>query len=373
MPPAPPPRAGVLFCGFETGTKIRILQQFLMNQSHSCGWLAIVCCVATGFSVHAQPEAGGFWQRESAMRVHDPSTIVREGDNYWMFCTGIGVKSFSSTNLHNWQPGPSVMPQMPPWVREVVPDQRGHYWAPDVTRVGNRWLLYYSVSSFGKNTSAIALATTPSLDPGNAAFKWSDAGIVVQSSRTNDYNTIDAAVIRDADGKLWLAFGSYWSGIKLIELDPATGKRIAPDSPVYSLASNEHIEAAFIHQRGTNYFLFVNWGQCCKGTNSTYEIRVGRSSTITGPYRDRDGLDMIGGGGTLVLGSQGRFIGPGHAGIVSDGAQEWFSFHYYDGANRGRPALGVRELAWDNEGWPVVAGPEGAANPPAEPARTNQD
>ena len=154
---------------------------------------------------------------------------------------------------------------------------------------------------------------------------------------------------------MWLAFGSYWSGIKLVELEPKTGKRIAPDSPMHSLASNDHIEASFIHRRGTNYFLFLNWGQCCKGTNSTYEIRVGRSDKITGPYLDRERKDMIGGGGTLVLGSEGKFIGPGHAAIVNDGTQEWFSFHYYDAENRGRPALGVRKLSWDKDGWPVVA------------------
>ena len=302
----------------------------------------------------AQPDRP-YWQAETAMRIHDPSTIVRSGSEFWMFATGPGLKSYHATNLFDWQPAGSVIPQMPAWVREVVPDQRGYYWAPDIIRVGEHWLLYYSVSSFGKNTSAIALATNPTLDPKDPAFKWTDEGIVIRSGRTNNFNTIDPAVSLDADGRLWLAFGSYWSGIKLVELDPKTGKRIAPDSLMHSLASNDHIEASFIHRRGTNYFLFLNWGQCCKGTNSTYEIRVGRSDKITGPYLDRERKDMIGGGGTLVLGSEGRFIGPGHAGIVKDGVQEWFSFHYYDGANRGRPALGVRKITWDKDGWPVVA------------------
>lgn len=326
-------------------------------------WL--LCSVAWG-----QDNPRPYWMRESTMRVHDPSTIVREGDTYWMFSTGFGIKSHSSTNLQNWQPGLAVMPQMPSWVRDVVPDQRGHYWAPDVARVGERWLLYYSISSFGKNSSAIALATTPTLDPENPGYKWTDEGIVIRSVPTNDYNTIDPAIFQDTDGKLWLAFGSYWSGIKLVELDAKTGKRIADDSPMYSLASNDHIEAAFIHRHDTNYFLFVNWGQCCKGTNSTYEIRVGRSEKITGPYRDREGRDIMGGGGTLVLGSEGRFIGPGHAGIIQEGTNEWFSFHYYDGTNRGRPALGLRRLEWDGDGWPSVREfVGGGANPmvPIEP------
>jgi arabinan endo-1,5-alpha-L-arabinosidase len=178
--------------------------------------------------------------------------------------------------------------------------------------------------------------------------------MVVRAVPTNDFNTIDPAVSLDADGRLWLAFGSYWSGIKLVELDPQTGLRRAPDSPLYSIASNESIEAAFIHRQGTNYFLFVNWGQCCRGTNSTYEIRVGRSDKITGPYRDRDGLDLLGGGGSLVLGSAGKVVGPGHAGIFTARGAQWFSFHYYDATQRGRATLGIRKLRWDEAGWPVV-------------------
>jgi arabinan endo-1,5-alpha-L-arabinosidase len=137
---------------------------------------------------------------------------------------------------------------------------------------------------------------------------------------------------------------------------------------MYSLAWNDHIEAPFIHRHGTNYLLLVNWGQCCKGTNSTYEIRVGRSRTITGPYLDRNGVEMMNGGGTLVLGSEGRFIGPGHAGIVNDGAQEWFSFHYYNAENGGRPTMAVRKLSWDEEDWPVVAG-----DPQTEPPNESPD
>jgi arabinan endo-1,5-alpha-L-arabinosidase len=307
--------------------------------------------------VGAQPEPNAYWQRDSATRVHDPSTIVRDGNSYWMFSTGVGIKSFSSTNLQDWRPGPVVLPQMPAWVRDVVPDHRGHYWAPDLIKVGERWLLYYSVSSFGKNTSAIALASNRTLDPSNSAFGWTDGGIVTRTFRTNNFNAIDPALFQDHDQRLWLAFGSYWSGLKMIELDPVTGKRIAPDSPLHALAWNDHIEAAFLHRRGTNYFLFLNWGQCCKGTNSTYEIRVGRSDKVTGPYIDREGKGLLAGGGSLVLGTEGHFIGPGHAGIVSDGAQDWFSFHYYDGSNRGRPTLGVRKLRWDDAGWPQVEGP----------------
>jgi arabinan endo-1,5-alpha-L-arabinosidase len=292
-----------------------------------------------------------------APTVHDPSTIVRCKNEYWLFATGPGVRSLRSTNLLHWQAGPAVFRRPPAWTREVTPDQRGDFWAPDLIRVAGRYLLYYSVSSWGKNTSAIGLATNPTLDPADPAFAWKDEGAVIRSGAGDDFNAIDPSVLWDAEGRLWLSFGSFWSGIKLVELDPATGQRLSPESPLHALAHHKAIEAPFIHRRGGHYYLFVNWGLCCRGTNSTYEIRVGRSLNVIGPYVDREGVDLLRGGGSLLLGSRGAFVGPGHAGILSDAGRDWFSCHFYDGARRGHPALAVRALRWRDDGWPEVQGP----------------
>ena len=292
------------------------------------------------------------------VRAHDPSTIVKCKDEYWIFYTGRGVPSYHSKDLVKWEAGPVVFTNALDWVAQAVPANRWlYYWAPDVIHLGNRYLLYYSVSSFGKNQSAIGLAVNPTLDPGDPQFHWSDQGIVVQSANTDNFNTIDPAVSQDADGNLWLAFGSFWGGIKLIQLDPATGKRMAIDSPMYSLAFNDSIEASYIHRHDGYYYLFVNWGYCCRGTNSTYEIRVGRSKKIIGPYRDRDEVDLMTGGGTPFLSTTGPFIGPGHAGIVSKGGSDWLSCHFYDGARRGMPTLALLPLHWNTNGWPEVKMP----------------
>jgi arabinan endo-1,5-alpha-L-arabinosidase len=289
-------------------------------------------------------------------RVHDPSTIVKCKDEYWFFSTGRGVLSHHSKDLKTWEAGPPVVPERPEWIAQAVPAARGNsFWAPDVIHQGDRYMLYYSVSTFGKNTSAIGLVTSPTLDPDDPAYKWTDHGPIVQSKQSDDFNTIDPCVTVDADGKMWLAFGSFWSGIKMVELDPATGKRIAPDSPMYSLAHYSSIEAPFIHRSGEYYYLFVNWGMCCRGVNSTYNIRVGRSRTITGPYLDKDGKDMLKGGGTLLLETDGPFVGPGHAGIVNEGGREWLSMHFYDATERGASMLAIRPLTWDPDGWPRVA------------------
>src|SRR5579862_6760051 len=226
------------------------------------------------------------------VRVHDPSAITKGKDEYWMFYTGRGIPSYHSKDLVKWEHGPSVFTNAPAWTARAVP--RNHwmyYWAPDIIHLGDRYFLYYAVSSFGRNDSAIGLATNPTLNPADPAFKWTDQGLVVQSGSNDEFNAIDPAASLDTQGRLWLAFGSFWSGIKMIQLNPDTGKRIATNSPIYSLAFNDSIEASYACHHNDYYYLFVNWGLCCRGTNSTYEIRVGRSPQITGPYLDRDGVD----------------------------------------------------------------------------------
>src|SRR5690349_7729134 len=176
--------------------------------------------------------------------TRDPSTIVKYKDEFWVFYTGHRIPSFHSKDLVKWEPGPPVFRTAPEWIAAAVPENRNmSYWAPDVIHLKDRYLLYYSVSSFGKITSAIGLATTPTLDPADPAYHWTDQGIVVQSREGGDFNTIDPSVFADDDGSLWLAFGSYWTGIKLVQLDPKTGKRLSPERPMSSLAYSKSIEA----------------------------------------------------------------------------------------------------------------------------------
>jgi arabinan endo-1,5-alpha-L-arabinosidase len=321
-------------------------------------------CASRQRAAAAEASTSTFSEKDSAwlaqvgsrgVRAHDPSTIVRCKSEFWVFYTGRGIPSYHSKDLRNWEPGPRVFTNSPAWVSEAVPGNRNQYfWAPDIIYFKDRYLLYYSVSTFGKNTSAIGLASNSTLDPNDSNYLWKDEGIVIQSQETNDFNTIDPSVTLDGKGGLWLAFGSFWAGIKLVQLDPTTGKRISADLPKYSLAYNESIEAACIYPHGGHYYLFVNWGRCCRGVDSTYNIRVGRSVQISGPYLDANGKDLLNGGGTLVLNTSGPFIGPGHAGILSEGGTNFFSCHFYDGTRQGTPTLAVMPLSWTINGWPEM-------------------
>ena len=288
--------------------------------------------------------------------IHDPSTIVKEGGRFYIFGTGPGIRTKSSPDLIHWTNGDSIFRAPPAWATKAVPGLRNSMWAPDVIRVDGKFYLYYSVSTFGKQTSAIGLATSPTLDPSATNYFWTDSGAVIESNTNSPFNTIDPSAFLDVDGKLWLAFGSYWQGIFLTELDPQTGQRLGTNSPLYYLAWNNSIEASCLTRHDNFYYLFVNWGQCCKGTNSTYEVRVGRAGKITGPYLDRDGEKLTDGGGSPFLETSGRFIGPGHIGIVDDGntnGQTQFSYHYYDADTQGKSRLAIGKIDW-SDGWPVA-------------------
>ncbi len=292
--------------------------------------------------------------------ARDPSTIVRDGDTFWVFYSGKGIRSLHSKDLVTWENGPDVFKEAPAWIAKEVPKNNGEYWAPDLMKVGGRYLFYYSISSFGAMHSAIGLATNPTLDPKSPEFRWTDQGQVVQSHEGGNFNTIDPAVFQDDDGKLWLSFGSQWSGLKLVELDPATGKRLKPDEPMHSLATGSPIEATYIYKRKGLYYLFLNRGTCCSGDKSTYHITVGRSENIKGPYIAKDGSRMLDGGGTTVLDTKtGPLTGAGHAGIIEKDGKSWFSCHFEaDDRMGGKATLGVMPMQWSEDGWPEILPPD---------------
>lgn len=296
--------------------------------------------------------------RRDPHQVHDPSAIVREGDSSYFFCTGHGVTLVKENQEGEWLHAGRVFPkgETPAWHQEKVPENRGHLWAPDVIKLNDLWHLYYSVSSFGKQTSAIGLATGKTLDPDSPDWKWTDQGPVIISHRGSPFNAIDPALFRDEDGSLWMSWGSFWKGLYPLELDPATGKPRDPKSKPVHLAWSAEIEAPFLHKRDGHYYLFLNHGLCCRGLKSTYEIRVGRSKTLTGPYLDQSGTDLKVGGGTLVLKSEGERIGPGHASILKRDGREFLAHHYYSKAHRGAPRFGLVPLTW-KDGWPSAGLP----------------
>jgi len=317
-------------------------------------------------------------QQGDIRRVHDPHIIAAEG-MYYIFSTGGGIPIRRSRDLIRWERIGTVFDETPRWARDEVPGVRG-LWAPDISYFNKRYHLYYSASTWGRNRSCIGLAVNETLDPTNPEYKWVDRGKVIESVPGRDnWNAIDANLVLDERGEPWLAFGSFWSGIKLRRLDRSTGK-LHSDPHIYSLAARSSpgaVEAPCIVRRGAYYYLFVSFDYCGRGAESTYKIMVGRSKTVTGPYLDRDGKPMLDGGGTLVLDSRGHVRGPGHNSVLANGDQHWLVHHYYDADLFGVPTLQIRPLTWDQAGWPVPGEPcrgdgGGATRPASRPPPLDQ-
>ena len=297
-------------------------------------------------------------------RIHDPSVIEVAG-KYAAFGTGEqgiysgAIRVKTSLDGLNWTDAGAIGKGVPKWGVEALGYQSINVWAPSVSRRDGAASLYYSLSSFGSNASAIGLMTNASFDVMKPADGWRDQGLVLRSKPGDDFNAIDPFRIDGSDGRAFLAFGSFWSGIKLVQLDPQTGKLLSENKQTIALAGRHGgaIEAPSILEHGGKFYLFVSFDQCCNGVASTYNIRVGRADRIEGPYRDRDGKDMAEGGGSLMLATTGRFIGPGGQEAVKTSRGDWLAFHYYDGADAGAAKLQFSPLHWTSDGWPELGPP----------------
>ncbi|PWF46863.1 arabinan endo-1,5-alpha-L-arabinosidase [Massilia glaciei] len=300
--------------------------------------------------------------------VHDP-VMAKEGNTYYLFSTGPGITFYSSPDMRNWKPEGKVFAAGPDWARKAAPTFNGHVWAPDIYFHAGKYYLYYSVSGFGKNTSGIGVTTNTTLDPRSPNYRWQDQGMVLQSVPGRDqWNAIDSHVIDDADGTPWMSFGSFWSGLKLVKLD-ATRTRLAEPQVWHAIARRApskmskageadagpgEIEAPFIFKKGDYYYLFASWGLCCKGPANTYHVVVGRSKSLTGPYLDKDGKDMQGGGGSLVLAGDKDWNGVGHNSAYSFDGKDFLVLHAYETADKYLQKLKVLPMAWDKDLWPMV-------------------
>lgn len=296
-------------------------------------------------------------------QTHDP-VLAREGDTYYVFSTGARIPFLCSKDKIEWEFCGRVLDEYPPWTKEVNPNL-ADAWAPDISYVDGRWLLYWAASSFGSQESAIGLLTNTTLDPNNPDYAWVDQGVVLRSHTGDRWNAIDANLVLDEDGAPWLAWGSFWQGIWMRRIDPATGHFLAEDETYHHLADRSTtvqgppaIEAPFLVRRGPYWYLFASFDQCCQGVASTYNVRVGRSETLTGPYVDRDGVPMLEGGGTRILEAYDVWKGPGHNGILIEDGVYWMPYHAYHGQLNGVPYLRLEALGWTEDGWPLLASQE---------------
>jgi arabinan endo-1,5-alpha-L-arabinosidase len=326
-----------------------------MNMKNTLRLTACLAALAVSFSAGA-----------AQVSVHDP-VMAKEGGKYYLFSTGPGITFYSSADMVQWKPEGRVFPGEPAWARRAAPSFNDHIWAPDIQHHNGKFYLYYSVSGFGKNTSGIGVTTNATLDPRAPNYRWEDQGMVLQSVPGRDlWNAIDSNVVEDGKGTAWMTFGSFWSGIKLVKLDE-TWTHLAEPQEWHTIARRERpafladdkagpaeIEGPFIFKKDGWYFLFVSFGKCCQGANSTYHVMVGRSKDVTGPYLDRSGRDMAQGGGSLVIEGDKDWKALGHNSAYTFDGKDYLVMHAYETADHYKQKLKVMEMKWDKDGWPTV-------------------
>ena len=310
--------------------------------------------------------------------VHDP-TVVPFGGRYFCFNTsgdGFAVLR-SSKDLLSWTIHGPVLPETPEWLRQRY--RHKSLWAPDVVVLGSKLRMYYCASNWGTNQSVIGFAECDKFDPNQPQKGWRDYGLVFESQSGRDtYNAIDPEVVVDENGGHWLFFGSYFSGLYVVELNPETGRLKSPEKPTPTLVARNTgergnpLEACAVIRRNNYYYLFVSYGLAAQGVRSSYRIMVGRSKSVSGPFLDAQGKSMAEGGHLNVLKSSAPMFAPGHCDVFRDPSGRWMMpYHFYDGRENwhgdlwGLPTLHVRELLWSDDGWPLPGMPvEAKPRPP---------
>jgi arabinan endo-1,5-alpha-L-arabinosidase len=271
--------------------------------------------------------------------IHDPSTLAECDGKWYTFGTGGG--GIISDDGWSWHSGA---------------ERPGGGAAPDMIKIGDRYLCIYGATGGGLgggHAGRILTMWNKTLDPKSPDFKWTEAVEVCFSDGMEDQDAIDPGVLLDpTTGRLWVSYGTYFGTIRLIELDPTTGFRKAGNKEK-DIAID--CEATDLIYRNGWYYLLGTHGTCCDGVNSTYNIVVGRSKSVEGPYIDNVGRDMYHGGGKMVVAAGDRKTGAGHFGrtIIDEGV-EVASFHWEaDFDQGGSSVLAVHPLLWKND-WPVA-------------------
>ena len=282
-----------------------------------------------------------------SINVHDPGIVKKPDGIYLIAHTGNNIVLKTSTDRTAFRDAGVAFPGGASWTTAYTGGS-ANLWAPDISYHNGKYYLYYAASTFGSNHSAIFLATSGT----GAAGSWSNQGLVIESATGDTFNAIDPNLYVDTSGRWWLSLGSFWSGIKQVQLNASTGKRL--DTTIRSIAGRGGgaIEAPFLFRHGSYYYLYVSFDLCCRGASSTYRIMVGRSTSVTGPFVDKNGTAMTSGGGSEILAGHGSIHGPGGQSVFTDSDADVLVYHYY--ADNGAARLGINLIGYDSSGWPYV-------------------
>lgn len=275
----------------------------------------------------------------------DPSVIKGDDGYYYLYATEDirNLPIHRSKDLVNWELVGTA------FTDETRPDfePKGGLWAPDINKIGDKYVLYYSMSVWGGEWTCgigCAVADTP-------AGKFKDCGMMFRSNGINVQNSIDPFYIEDG-GKKYLFWGSF-HGIYGIELSD-DGLKVKEGAKPVQVAGDAY-EGTYIHKRDGYYYLFASIGRCCEGIKSTYTTVVGRSDKLFGPYFDKQGRSMSDNHHEILIQKNESFVGTGHnSEIVTDKVgNDWMFYHAVKVSDPDGRVLMLDKIVWEDD-WPSV-------------------
>ena len=288
------------------------------------------------------------------IRVHDP-VMIKQDSVYYIFHTGRGISIKTSKDRINWKNAGRVFDSasLPGWHKTDIPEQDGSFWAPDIHYSNGKYHLYYSVSAWMNFNSSIGYATNTTLDKNDPAYKWIDEGQVINYKNGGEgVNVIDPNVFIDKGGKKYLVYGSYKAGLRLTELNKKTGKIYDP--PLLTTLTTSLGEGVFIIKDAVYYYIFASRGRCCAGMNSTYQVVMGRSKNIKGPYLNKEGESWVDNKYSLFLAGDSTEPGRGHNGFFTEHDTTFIVYHAYTRSANGMSLLNIKPVYIDKDGWPTM-------------------
>lgn len=289
------------------------------------------------------------------IRVHDP-VMIKAGNTYYVFYTGRGISVKTSEDKINWKNAGRVFDSshLPAWHKKDIPNQDGSLWAPDIHYRNGQYHLYYSVSAWMNFNSSVGYATNTTLDRDDPAYKWVDKGQVISYKNGGEkVNVIDPNVFVDMDGQGYLFYGSYQAGLRMVELDAGTGL-LKTDPPKVTTITTSLGEGVFVIRGPEYYYIFASRGRCCAGMRSTYQIVMGRSKTVGGPYLNKEGQSWADNNYSLFLAGDSTEPGRGHNGFFTEKDSTFIVYHAYTRAANGASLMRIKPLFIDKDGWPTL-------------------
>lgn len=318
---------------------------------------ALLCVAIFTISAKAQtPQMGNKIIENNGLKgnlgVHDP-VMIKAGGTYYVLSTGLSMKT--SKDKINWTNAGPVFDKTTKflWWNIDIPDKIG-LWAPDIHYADGKYHLYYSVSAWMNFNSSVGYATNTTLDKNDPNYKWVDQGQVISyKNGGNGVNVIDPNVFIDKDGKEWLLYGSYKSGLRLVELNPKTGKLFS-DKPELIIITSHLGEGSYIIKGPKYYYIFASRGKCCSGIESTYQIVIGRSKTLAGPYLNKEDESWVNDKYTVFLAGDNDEPGRGHNGFFAERDTTFIVYHAYTRSQNGASLLNIKPMYMDKDGWPTL-------------------